>query len=341
MLNVLELQKKLVAAALPSGFEHKVADVISEIVKPYVDEVYIDALGNVIAHKKGPGKKIMMPAHMDTIGFMATYIDDKGFIRVTNIGGISAVNMVATPVRFENGVKGIMQIEGKADLASAARNAVAMSNLFIDIGAKSKEEAEKLVDIGMVAVFDTETKVIFNDHLVSPYCDDLICSVSLILAMEQLKDVEPVNDLYYVFSTQEEVGLRGAITSAYHIDPDLGIALDVCPVGDTPAISVPMVVALGKGPTVKIKDASVICHPKAVEFLRKAAKANDIPYQNEILLAGGTDTAAIQKTRGGVIAGCISVPTRYIHSPQEMVAISDVENAAKLLAAAVCQEIDF
>ena len=283
----------------------------------------------------------MMPAHMDTIGFMATYIDDKGFIRVTNIGGISAVNMVATPVRFENGVKGIMQIEGKADLASAARNAVAMSNMFIDIGAKSKEEAEKLVDIGMVAVFDTETKVIFNDHLVSPYCDDLICCVSLILAMEQLKDVEPVNDLYYVFSTQEEVGLRGAITSAYHIDPDLGIALDVCPVGDTPAISVPMVVALGKGPTVKIKDASVICHPKAVEFLRKAAKANDIPYQNEILLAGGTDTAAIQKTRGGVIAGCISVPTRYIHSPQEMVAISDVENAAKLLAAAVCQEIDF
>ena len=120
MLNVLELQKKLVAAALPSGFESKVAEVITEIVKPYVDEVYIDALGNVIAHKKGPGKKIMMPAHMDTIGFMATYIDDKGFIRVTNIGGISAVNMVATPVRFENGVKGIMQIEGKADLASAA-----------------------------------------------------------------------------------------------------------------------------------------------------------------------------------------------------------------------------
>lgn len=341
MLNVFELQKRLVAAALPSGFENKVAGVIAEIVKPYVDEVYTDALGNLIAHKKGPGKKIMMPAHMDTIGFMATYIDDNGYIRVANIGGINAANVIATPVRFENGVQGVIQIEGKDELSSAPRNSVSISSMFIDIGAKSRKEAENLVKIGMVAVYDTETKLIFNNHILSPYCDDLICCTALILSMEQLKDTQVENDLYFVFSTQEEVGLRGATTSAYHINPDLGIALDVCSVGDIPAVSVPMAVSLGKGPTIKIKDASVICNHHAVDFLRKAAKANNISYQNEILLSGGTDTAAMQKTRGGVISGCISIPTRYIHSPQEMVSVSDVENAAKLLASAVCQKIDF
>lgn len=341
MLNVFELQKKLVSAALPSGFESGVAKVTEEIVKPYADEVYTDALGNLIAHKKGSGKKIMMPAHMDTIGFMATYIDEKGFVRVTSIGGISAVNIIATPVRFENGVRGIIQLEGKKEHAGAARNAINMTNMFIDIGASSREEAEKLVKIGMVAVYDTEPHMINGNHLVSPYCDDLICCVSLILAMEQLKDKEVENDLYFVFSTQEEVGLRGATTSAYHIAPDLGIALDVCSTGDIPETSVPMVVALGKGPTIKIKDSSLICNPQAVEFLRKAAEKEGIPYQNEILLAGGTDAGAMQKSRGGVISGCISVPTRYIHSPMEMVDVNDVELAAKLLAAAVCQKIDF
>ena len=286
-----------------------------EIVKPYVDEVYTDALGNLIAHKKGNGKKIMMPAHMDTIGFMATYIDDNGFIRVAPIGGLSASNIVATPVRFENGVQGVIQVEGKSEHATSPRNALSMNAMFIDIGAKTKEEAEGLINIGMVAVYDVAPRVINGNHLVSPYCDDLICCVSLILAIEELKDVTPENDLYFVFSTQEEVGLRGATTSAYHINPDLGIALDVCGVGDIPNVSVPMVVSLGKGPTIKIKDSSVICNPQAVEFLRKAAKDNDISYQNEILLAGGTDTAAMQKTRGGVVSGCISVPTRYIHSP--------------------------
>ena len=340
-MNVFELQQKLVAAALPSGFEHNVAKVITDLVKPFCDEVNTDALGNVIAHKKGAGKKIMIPAHMDTIGFMATYIDDKGFIRVASIGGVSPANAIGTPIRFENGVEGLIFVEGKAEHATSARNALSMNSLFIDIGAKSREEAEKLVKLGDVAVYNTVPKLINGNHIVSPYCDDLICCVAVINAMEQLKDKQCENDLYFVFSTQEEVGLRGAITSAYHIDPDFGIALDVTGTGDIPEVSVPMAVSLGEGPTIKIRDASLICNPQAVEHLRKAAKKAKVPYQNEILLAGGTDTAAIQKTRGGVIAGCISIPCRYIHSPVEMVAVSDVENATKLLVAAVCEKVAF
>lgn len=340
-MNVFELQQKLVAAALPSGFEHNVAKVIMDIVKPLCDEVTTDALGNVIAHKKGPGKKIMIPAHMDTIGFMATYIDEKGFVRVSSIGGVSATNAIGTPIRFENGVEGLVYVEGKAEHASAARNALSINSLFIDIGAKSREEAEKLVKLGDVAVYNTVPKLINGNHIVSPYCDDLICCVAVIQAMEQLKGKKCDNDLYFVFSTQEEVGLRGAITAAYHIDPDMGIALDVTGTGDIPEVSVPMVVSVGAGPTIKIKDASLICNPQVVEHLRKAAKKAKIAYQNEILLAGGTDSAAMQKTRGGVVSGCISIPCRYIHSPVEMVAVSDVENAAKLLVAAVSEKVEF
>lgn len=278
---------------------------------------------------------------MDTIGFMATYIDDCGFIRVAPIGGVSASNVVATPIRFENGIKGVIQVDGKAENATSPRNALSMNSMFIDIGASSKDEAEKLIKIGMVAVYDIEPRLIEGGNLVSPYCDDLICCVALILAIEEFKDTAPVNDLYFVFSTQEEVGLRGATTAAYHINPDLGIALDVCGVGDIPNTAVPMVVAMGKGPTIKIKDSSVICNPQAVAFLRAGADKAGIKYQNEILLAGGTDTAAMQKTRGGVLSGCISIPTRYIHSPSEMISIADVENAAKLLVSAIMQDISF
>lgn len=340
-MNVFELQKQLVAAALPSGFEHGVAKVISDIVKPFVDEVYIDALGNLIAHKKGPGKKIMMPAHMDTIGFMASFIDESGYVRVAGIGGLTAANLVNTPVRFENGVQGILSVDGAADNASAARNALSMNAMYIDIGAKTREEAEGMINIGDVAVYDIAPRLINKTNIMSPYCDDLICCVALILAMEQLKGKKCDNDLYFVFSTQEEVGCRGAITASYHINPDLGIAFDVCDTGDIPKVAVPMVVKLGAGPTIKIKDMSVICNPQAIDFLRKAAKSAKIPYQNEILLGGGTDTSAMQKTHGGVVSGCISIPTRYIHSPCEMVSISDVEQAAKLLATAVCQKIEF
>lgn len=339
MFNVFDLQKKLVAAALPSGHEQNVGAVLAELARPFVDEVYTDALGNVICHKKGPGKRIMMPGHMDTIGFMALYIEDEGFIRFDGIGGHSPATLIGTPIRFANGVRGTIRPAKFADLSGKTFSSIKISDLYIDIGARDKAEAELLVHIGDVAVFDTEPRLVAGNNIMTPYADDLIACVVLLLTMEQLKDKQTDNDLYFVFSVQEEVGLRGATTAAYGIDPYMGIAVDVCSTGDTPTSVDKMVVKIGAGPTVKIKDSSLICSPQVVEHLRSAACDAGIAYQDEILTAGGTDSGAMQRTRGGVYSGCISIPTRHIHSPGELFCIGDVEQAAALLAAACMREV--
>ncbi len=339
MINIVETQKKLVAAALPSGFEQNVGEVLAELARPFVDEVYTDALGNVICHKKGEGKRLMMPAHMDTIGVMATYIEDGGFIRFTGIGGLTPISMLGVPVRFESGVCGCVRMAKQNELLDKPADSIKLSDLYIDIGAKDKEEAEKLVKIGDVAVYNSPVVEIAGGNLMTPYADDLISCVVLLLAMEQLKDKKSKNDLYFVFSTQEEVGLRGAMTAAYHIDPYMGIAVDVCSTGDTPTSTVKMAVKVGAGPTVKIKDGSLICNPQAVAHLRKAAEEIGVQYQDEILISGGTDSGAMQKARGGVYAGCISIPTRHIHSPCEIINLKDVEQAGKLLAQCAMNEL--
>lgn len=339
MFNVVELQKKIVAAALPSGFEKNVGEVLADLARPFVDEITTDAMGNVICHKKGEGKRLMMPAHMDTIGFMATYIEDGGFIRFEGIGGHTPATLIGVSVRFENGVCGCIRPEKLPELAAKPFSAIKLSDLYIDIGARDKEEAEKLVRIGDVAVFNAPTVELAGGNLMTPYADDLISCVVLLLAMEELKDKKCKNDLYFVFSTQEEVGLRGATTAAYSIDPYMGIAVDVCGTGDNPTTTVKMAVKLGEGPTIKIKDASLICNPQAVAHMRKAAEKAGIKYQDEILLQGGTDAGAMQKARGGVYSGCISIPTRHIHSPGEIINIEDVKQAARLLAACAESEL--
>lgn len=339
MINIVETQKKLVAAALPSGFEKNVGEVLAELARPFVDEVYTDALGNVICHKKGEGKRLMMPAHMDTIGFMATYIEEGGFIRFEGIGGHMPATLVGVPVRFESGVNGCIRLEKQSDNLSKAITAIKISDLYIDIGAKDQAEAEKLVKIGDVAVFNSPTVELAGGNVMTPYADDLISCVVLLLAMENLKDKKSKNDLYFVFSTQEEVGLRGAMTAAYHIDPYMGIAVDVCSTGDTPSTTVKMTVKVGEGPTIKIKDGSLICNPQAVKHMRAAADEIGVKYQDEILLAGGTDSGAMQRTRGGVYSGCISIPTRHIHSPCEIINKKDVEEAARLLAQCALSEL--
>ncbi len=172
-----------------------------------------------------------------------------------------------------------------------------------------------------------------GDTLIAPYMDNRIGCAALLIALSQIEKTE--NDLYFVFSVQEEVGLRGAKTAAYAIDPDLGIAVDVTDTGDVPDMKYGMAVKLGEGPTVKLLDSSVICAPEVVALLNDTAKACAIPVQQEVLRAGGTDAGAIQLTRGGVPSGGVSIPTRYIHSACEMVSLTDVENAARLIAAAV------
>lgn len=339
MLNVLELQTKLVACALPSGFERRQAQVLTELAKPFADEVFTDTMGNVICHRKGPGKRLMMPAHMDVIGFMVIYADEKGFLRFEPLGGHNPGALIATPVVFENGVHGSIFADGEADLQKNAVTGVDIHDLYIDIGAKNQEEALRLCPVGSVCTFDAAPAAVSGGCMMTPYADNLASCIALLIAMSEVKT--PANDLWFVFTVQEELGLRGAKAAAWRIEPDFGIAVDLTLTGDSPAEkdNARMAVKIGAGPAVKIKDSSLLCNPQVIAHLRAAAKKAHIAYQDEVLPAGGTDSAAMQRSRAGVLSGCVSIPGRNIHTPAEIVSIRDVEQAGHLLAAAC--ELEF
>ena len=328
MIDILKTFTRLQSVARPSGFESPCAQAIAELAGPYCDEVKIDTLGNVICHKKGPGKKLMMAAHMDVIGLIITHIDKKGFLRFGALGGFVPYRLIGARMKLENGMGGSVWCDEKA-MEEKKLEDITLNDLYLDIGAESEESARKLVQVGDVAMYEGEPQQV-GQMVLSPYCDDLIACAALLSAMSQVEKSE--NDLYFVFTVQEEVGLRGAATAAYAIDPDFGVCMDVTRTGDNPSEKAKMVVKLGAGPTIKIKDVSLLCNPQVIAHLREAAKEGDVPYQDEVLTAGGTDSAAIQKTRGGVLSGCISIPCRYIHSQNEMVSLKDVEQSARLMA---------
>jgi len=320
-LNI-KLLKKLVKTYGPSSNEGPIRDQIIDEIKDLVDEYSIDSLGSIIARKKGTGKKIMISAHMDQIGLMVTDIDKDGFIRFGNIGGISPSITLSQKVIFENKTVGAVFSEPVEDLSK-----LKLENMYIDIGAKNKEDAEKLVSIGDICIYYSE--FIDNEHVVfSSYLDDRVGCFVAIEALKNLKETD--NDLYFVFSVQEEVGLRGAKTAAFNIDPDFGIAIDVTAHGDTPKAE-RFAVGLHKGTAIKVKDNSIITHPLVRNNLVELAKKNDIKYQMEVLEFGGTDSGAIQTTKEGVPSGVISIPTRYVHSTVEMASKEDISNSIKLL----------
>lgn len=324
------LIKDLVESYGPTGFETEVIDKIRAYVTDYVDECYVDSLGNLIARKKGSGKKVMFSAHTDEIGVIVTYIDDDGFLRFSNAGGLNLLTLLGNRVRFANSTIGVIGRE-KGELKD-----LSLDKLFIDIGARTKEDAQKRVSIGDFAIFHRE----FTDlgqRLVAKSMDNRIGCAVLVEAIRKLEHAD--HDLFFAFSTQEEVGLRGARTAAYGIDPDLGIAVDVTRTGDTPEAP-RMDVSLGEGAAIKVKDSSVIAHPKIKDLMVRLAEANQIKYQLEVLEAGGTDAGAIHLTRSGVPSGTISIPCRYVHSPSEMVDLGDVQNCVELVLAICCDPLD-
>ncbi len=314
----------LTEADAPSGRETPVSDIIRSEAEKCGFEVTTDALGSIIAHKPGSGKKLMLDAHMDEIGIIASYIDDNGFIRFGAVGGLYVKELRMRRVRFPGGIEGVIGFEEDFDKKPE------LSKLYIDIGAKNKKAAEKLVKPGDTAVFDGSFYKKGNT-VISKALDNRAGCYILLKAMQSIKDSD--NDLYFVFSTQEEVGLRGAKTAAYTIMPDYAIAVDVTDTGDTPSCPV-MDVKLGGGAAIKVMDRSVMCDQAVVMALRKIAEKNKIPYQTEIMTDGGTDAGAIALTGGGVRAGGISLPVRYIHSPSELAAVPDIEACVKLVKAA-------
>jgi putative aminopeptidase FrvX len=327
------LIQELVETTSPSGYESNVRDVIRSKITSHADEVSVDALGNLIAVKKGrnaTGRRIMLAAHMDEIGIIATHVDDSGFVRFTTLGGVSRHTCVGGRVRFLNGVQGVIYYETLENATSLPT----FNQMYIDVGATSRADCP--VRVGDVASFDRPFSA-YGDRLVSKAMDDRIGVAVLIETLLKLKKTP--HQVYFVFSVQEEVGLRGATTAAFGLDPDIGIAVDVTRSGDTPK-GVKMDVSLGSGPAIKVRDSGMLSDPKVVDWMVNAAENAKIPYQLEVLEAGTTDARAIQLTRAGVPAGCISIPCRYVHAPSEMVDINDVQNAVELLLALISQEAD-
>lgn len=330
-----KLLKQLTETFGPSGYEKNVRDLVQAEVKSLADELRVDALGNLIVRKcpTKPSKdttKIMIAAHMDEIGLIVSHVDDNGFVRFSSLGGVFRRYVVGGRVSFLNGTQGVIgydRLDNLNDLPT-------LDNVYIDVGATSRRDCP--VKIGDVAAFDREFTEM-GDRLVAKSMDD---RVGVLVAIETLRALKSSpHDVYFVFTTQEEVGSRGAGTSAYGIDPDLGIAVDVTSAADTPdALKMEMV--LGKGPCIKIKDSGSIANPRIVQWMIRTAEKNKIPYQREVLLFGGTDIDTIQRVRAGVPSGCLSIPTRYVHSPSEMVDYSDVQNSIKLLTALLRAPID-
>jgi endoglucanase len=325
---LIDLIEKLTSAYGPSGREDGIRALIRSEVKRYCRNIRTDALGNLIAFmpssvRKGNPERIMLCAHMDEIGLIVKHIDQKGFLRFAGIGGIFPERILSQRVVFENGVTGVIGPETKPETPKPLQ----LDNMYIDIGAGDRKEAERMVKIGDIAAFH-QNAMLINNRLASKALDDRIGCYCLIEALKSLKRNRA--DIYFVFTTQEEVGLRGAKTSAYSIDPRYAVAVDVTGTGDVPESS-RMAVSIGKGPAIKVKDSGFIAHPHIRDKLASYARRSRVPYQLEILERGSTDAAVIQLIREGVVSGVISIPTRYIHSPNEVCDLGDVKGAIRLL----------
>ena len=329
-----ETLKQLCELYGPSGSEDAVRQAIREAVSDLASQTRVDALGNLIVRAKAGtpgGKRVMLAAHMDEIGLVVNHIDEKGFIRFGRVGGIRPIGLVGQRVRFASGQIGVVGIE-----PVESNNDVDLPKMYIDVGATSREEAEKIVHIGDTACLDRHFSLA-NGRAVCKAMDDRVGCTVQVAVLRALQ--QSPHDIYVVFTTQEEVGVRGATTSAYGVAPDLGVAVDITPTGDTPEAR-PMAVSLGKGPAVKVMDSGMLAHPGLKDLLIRTAEAHGIPYQREVLLWGSTDARAIQTTQAGIPAGTVSIPTRYAHSPSEMVDMQDVANAVRLLLALLEGPID-
>ena len=329
---MLNLIKTLNAPRAISGREKAISDKLLTIVAPITDKCWNDAMGNLIAvtygtAPEGEKKKIMLCAHMDEIGFLVTYIEDSGFIRVQPIGGINWVAAAFSEVAFASGLKGILVPEAGASPAELGPD-----KCCIDIGAKDKKEAEKKVKIGDFCALEGGITRLLGRRIAGRPLDDRIGCAVLVKIAEKLAETPVADDVYFVFSVQEEVGLRGATTSAFGIKPDIGIVYDVTGTGDCPGAP-RMVCSLGAGAAIKLKDNSLICDYELTQEIAAVAKEKDIKHQFEILPFGGTDTAAIQISGAGVKVAALSIPTRYIHSGVEMLDLADADACADLTVA--------
>jgi endoglucanase len=343
--SALNLLKKLTEVVGPSGFEEAARDIVIEELKPYADSLWVDSLGNVIAVKKGSrgSGRLMIAGHMDEIGLIISYIDQRGFLRFQPIGGISERVLPGQRVQIKTRdgrvIRGVIGSKPPHIMKPEELKQVPeIKDMFIDIGASSREEAERAgVSVGSIAVFDRDLTFLGGspDVVTGKAIDDRVGVVATVEAFKAVDGNEV--DVYAVATVQEEVGLKGARVAAYSISPNVAIALDVTIASDVAGVpEQDWITQLGKGPAIKVVDGraatGLIAHPAVRDKLIELAKQFGIPHQVEVAPGGTTDASAIALNKEGVPAATVSIPARYIHSPVEVIHLLDLVNAAKLTA---------
>ncbi|MCW4015535.1 MAG: M42 family metallopeptidase [Candidatus Bathyarchaeota archaeon] len=341
-MNFVDVLEKLSNANGVTGREDQVRNLMKEYMAPYVDEVSEDKLGNLIAFKKGKkadAPTVMIAAHMDEVGLMVKNIKKKGFLQFTKIGGIDDRVLLAQKVVVHTDKGSLFGVVGSKPVhiqnEVERKKVIEADKLFIDVGAKDKEEAERMgVQVGDVVSFDTTFARLSDTVVLGKAFDDRVGCAVLIEVLKRLPEVDC--NVYAVGTIQEEVGLRGATIAAFQIKPDLGIALDASVSGDTPGVSEGEAPAkMGAGPVVTVADAGLIAHPKVLRLLIDSAKQNSIGYQLETGVRGATDAARIALSRDGVPSGVVSTPARYIHSPAAILDVEDAKKSVELVVAAI------
>lgn len=332
-----QLLKRLCESPGVPGNEEPIRSLIAAEMKPLVDEITLDAMGNVIGTKHGlGGPRVMVAAHMDEIGFIVKHVDDKGFIRLQPLGGWDPRNLVSQRVYVHakdgQALLGVLMPGTKPihmQTPEDANKAPKLEEMFVDLGLTGDEVKER-VEIGCPVTL-ARTAELVGHNVVSKTLDDRLAVFVMIEALRQIG--AHACDILAVATVQEEVGLRGATTAAHALRPDIGIAVDVTIANDFPGPAEhEQVSKLGAGAAIKVMDLSLICHPKLVRHFRDVAEKHEIPYQLEILSRGGTDAGAIQRSRGGVPSITLSIPCRYVHTVNETAAVTDIEAAIRLLA---------
>jgi endoglucanase len=338
LVDVLE---KLSDAVGVTGSEEEVRTLMKKFLKPNVDELQEDKLGNVIGTRRGKksAPKIMFAAHMDEVGLMVTNITKEGFLQFTKLGGVSDRILASQKVLIHSRAGPLPGVIGSKPphilKEEERKKVIEAEDLYIDIGAGKKEEVEKMgVRVGNPVSFDVKFTRMGKEMVMGKAFDDRAGCAVMVEAMRRLSESECT--VYAVGTVQEEVGLRGATTAAFQLAPDLGIAIDVTIAGDVPGVKeVEAPIKTKNGPSLTVADASLMTHPQVLKLLMSAAEESKTPFQLEGGLKGGTDAGKIALTKGGIPSGVISIPTRYIHTPFSMLNLMDVENTIKLVVASI------
>lgn len=324
------LLEKLSNAAGPSGFEGEVREIIKEEIMNYVDEIKVDVMGNVIAHKIGSGKKILIDAHMDEVGFIITGYNQDGTLRFESLGGINGKVILSKVVLIgENKIPGVIGFKPiHLQSGDERKKNVKSSQCCIDIGLSSKKESNKIINLGEFAVFDMKYSE-FGDGLVKgkAFDDRMGCAVAIEILKEKYNC-----DLYVSFNVQEEVGERGTYVSAFNMQPEIGIALEGTICADMPNIPKHLrATEIGKGPALSIMDKTSIFNDEILRDIIKVAEEKEIPYQLRRSIVGGNDAGAILMSGEGAKVATVSVPCRYIHSSVSVASVEDYKNTVRLM----------